>query len=92
MPEVVAGLVHGAQHCGPIFKVCRKDLGGHVAGQLGDKTVEHHGRVAHLICQPGPVEIARFPGLAEQAAGIASKEGERLHVEQLAPLVRASAG
>jgi hypothetical protein len=57
-----------------------------VASQFGDKAVEHHGRVAELIRESRPVYVAGFPGLAEEAAGVASEEGEGFYVQKLAAI------
>jgi hypothetical protein len=57
-----------------------------VASQFGDKAVEHHGRVAELIRESPPVYVAGFPGLAEETAGVASKEGEGFYVQKLAAI------
>src|SRR5258708_39446396 len=84
LPQLFAGLLHGAHHRRPIFEVGGKDLCGHVAGQFGNETVEHYGGVAEFIREAGPIQVGRFPRLAEETAGIASEEGEGFYVEDLA--------
>src|SRR3981081_180800 len=75
LPQLLAGLSSGADHGGPILEVGGEDLGGHVAGQFGDEAVEHDGGVAEFIREAGPVQVGRFPRLAEEAAGRAPQEG-----------------
>jgi len=92
LSQLVAGFLHGAHHRGPVLEVGGEDLGGHVSGQFGNEPVEHDGGVAEFIGQPRPVQVGRFPRLAEETAGIAAKEGEGFYVEDFAAIGSSESG
>src|SRR6185437_12117250 len=76
--------MHGAKDRRPVLGFCGKDLRDRMPAQLRDEDVQRRRRIAHLISQASLVQIARFPGLAEQAVRVGSEERKWLYIQQLA--------
>src|SRR5438270_7340787 len=65
LPKFVAGLARSPQKRLHVLEVSGENFFHHAMRQLGYQAIEHHRRVAFLVCEASPVQIIGVPRFSQ---------------------------